>query len=164
MFPRQYRAVVHWIRGPSSVSESYQITLLSLLLELSSRTRLTRAMLLVRDVGRHGISTPFLKTNYFLFFFQILVLSYQLFISLPFFSHYPGDGQSHEAQTKSDGPIIFCMQTLLDLFRSRTNTPRTLSGLRHDGKHRLGILNTRQGKVCMVASPLLDVHDYFSFQ
>ena len=38
VFPRQYRAVVHWIRGPSSVSESTQITLLSLLFELSIYT------------------------------------------------------------------------------------------------------------------------------
>ena len=38
VFPRQYRAVVHWIRGPSSVSESAQITLLSLLFELSIYT------------------------------------------------------------------------------------------------------------------------------
>ena len=36
VFPRQYRAVVHWIRGPTSVSETYQITLLSLLFKLSS--------------------------------------------------------------------------------------------------------------------------------
>ena len=71
VFPRQYRAVVHWIRGPSSVSESSQITLLSLLFELSSCTWLTCAMLLVWDVARHGISTPFLKQN--VFFFQILV-------------------------------------------------------------------------------------------
>ena len=93
VFPRQYRAVVHWIRGPSSVSESTQITLLSLLFELSSCERFTRAMLLVWDVARHGISTPFLKM---FFSFQILVLSYEPFISLPFFSHYPGDDQSHE--------------------------------------------------------------------
>ena len=68
VFPQQYRAVVHWIRGPSSVSESTQITLSSLLFELSSCAWLTRAMLLVRDVARHGIPTPFLKKNFFLFF------------------------------------------------------------------------------------------------
>ena len=93
VFPRQYRAVVHWIRRPSFVSESTQITLLSLLFELSSCERFTRALLLVWDVARHGISTPFLKM---FFSFQILVLSYEPFISLPFFSHYPGDDQSHE--------------------------------------------------------------------
>ena len=68
VFPRQYRAVVHWIRGPSSVSESIKITLLSLLFELSSCARLTRAMLLVRDVARNGIRTPLLKTKCFSFF------------------------------------------------------------------------------------------------
>ena len=70
VFPRQYRAVVHRIRGPSSVSESHQITLLSLLFELSSRTRFTRAMLLVRDVTRHGLPTSFLKTRFFFHFFS----------------------------------------------------------------------------------------------
>ena len=63
--PWQYRAVVHWIRGPSSVSESTQITLLLLLFELSSCAWLTRAMLLVWDNARHGISTPFLKMLFF---------------------------------------------------------------------------------------------------
>ena len=67
VFPRHYRAEVHWIRGPSSDSESSQITLLSLLFELSSCKRLTRAMLLVRDVTRNGIPTLFLKTCFFLF-------------------------------------------------------------------------------------------------
>ena len=67
VFPRQYRAVVHWIRSPSSVSESIKITLLSLLFELSSCARLTCAMLLVWDVARHGISTPFLKKHVFFF-------------------------------------------------------------------------------------------------
>ena len=68
VFPRQYRAVVHWIRGPSSVSETRQITLLSLLFELSSCKRLTRAMILMRDVARNGIPILFLKTYVFLFF------------------------------------------------------------------------------------------------
>ena len=68
VFPRQYRAVVHWIRGPSSVSESRQITLLSLLFELSSCQRLTRAILLVRDVARNGLPTPSLKNLCFSFF------------------------------------------------------------------------------------------------
>ena len=69
-FTRQYCAVVHWIRGPSSVSKTHQITLLSLLFELSSYERFTRALLLVRDVARNGISTPFLKNVFFLFRFS----------------------------------------------------------------------------------------------
>ena len=109
VFPRQYRAVVHWIRGPSSVSETRQITLLSLLFELSSCKRLTRAMLLVRDVARNGLPTPFLKNLCFFSFFQILVLSYEPFISLPFFSHCPGDGPTYEKPPKSDGEIVFCV-------------------------------------------------------
>ena len=76
VFPRQYRAVVHWIRGPSSVSESTQITLLSLLFELSSCERFTRALLLVWDVARHGISTPFLKTFFFRFRYSFCHTSY----------------------------------------------------------------------------------------
>ena len=67
VFPRQYCAVVHWIRGPSSDSKTHQITLLSLLFELSSYERFTRALLLVRDVARDGISTPFLKKRFFFF-------------------------------------------------------------------------------------------------
>ena len=94
VFLWQYRAVVHWIRGLPSVSKTHQITLLSLFFKLSSCERFTYTLLLVWDVARHGISTPFLKNM--LFSFQILVLSYELFISLPFFSHYPGDNQSHE--------------------------------------------------------------------
>ena len=48
---------------------------------------------------------PVLKNM--LFSFQILVLSYELFISLPFFSHYPGDRKSHEIYLQlSDEPII----------------------------------------------------------
>ena len=67
VFLWQYRAVVHWNRGLPSVSEPTQITLLSLLFELSSCARFTRAVLLVWDVARHGLSTPFLKTCLFLF-------------------------------------------------------------------------------------------------
>ena len=107
VFPRQYRAVVQWIRGPSSVSETRQITLLSLLFELSFCARLTRAMLLVRDVARNGLPTPFLKT--FFSFFQILVLSYEPFISLPFFSHCPCDSPTLEEPPKPDGTIVFCL-------------------------------------------------------
>ena len=70
VFPRQYRALVHWIRGPSSVSETHQITLLSLLFELSSCQRLTRALLLVRDVARNGVPTPSLKTFFSFFRFS----------------------------------------------------------------------------------------------
>ena len=158
VFPRQYRAVVHWIRGPSStLSKTHQITLLSLFFELSSCERFTYTLLLVWDVARHGISTPFLK-NMFLSF-QILVLSYELFISLPFFSHYPGDNQSHEVYLQlSDETIILCLQSLLDLFTSCVRPPWTLLGLPHLRKRGMGVLNTRQGEVCMVAPPLLDVH------
>ena len=35
VFPRQYRAVVHWLRGPPTVSKTHQITLLSLFFEFS---------------------------------------------------------------------------------------------------------------------------------
>ena len=108
VFPRQYRAVVHWIRGPTSVSETYQITLLSLLFKLSSGERLTRTLLLVRDVARHGLSTLFLKKHIFVIF-QILVLSNEPFISLPFFSHCQGDEASHEGHPKSNWTIIFCL-------------------------------------------------------
>ena len=148
--------MVHWNRGLPSVSEPTQITLLSLFFELSSCERFTRALLLVWDVARHGISTPFLKNMFFSF--QILILSYELFISLAFFSHYPGDNQSHEVYLQlSDETIIFCLQSLLDLFTSRVRPPWTLLGLSHIRKRRVGILNTRQGEVCMVAPPLLDV-------
>ena len=96
------------------------------------------------------------------FSFQILVLSYELFISLAFFSHYPGDNQSHEVYLQlSDETIIFCLQSLLDLFTSCVRPPWTLLGLPHLRKRGMGILNTRQGEVCMVAPPLLDVHSYF---
>ena len=141
VFLWQYRAVVHWIRGLPSVSQSTQITLLSLLFEFSSCARFTRAVLLVWDVARHGISTPFLKTCFFSF--QILILSYELFISLAFFSHYPGDNQSHEVYLQlSDETIILCLQTLLDLFTSRIHPPWTLLGLLHNRKLGMGILNS----------------------
>ena len=103
---------------------------------------------------------PVLK-NLCFFLFQILILSYEPFISLSFFSHCPGDRPAFQVPSKFDGPIIFCMQTVLDLSTARVRTPWTLSRLCHDGKPGLGILNTRQGEVCMVAPPLLDVHDYF---
>ena len=142
--------------------EFIKITLLSLLFELSSCVRLTCAMLLVWDVARHGISTPFLKM---FFSFQILVLSYEPFISLPFFSHCQGDEASHEGHPKSHGTIIFCLSILSDLHTSRLWTPWTLSRLRDLKQHRLGLLNTWQGEVCMVAPPLLDVHGpFFHFQ
>ena len=47
VFLWQYRAMVHWNRGRPSISESTQITLLSLFFEFSSRARFTRALLLV---------------------------------------------------------------------------------------------------------------------
>ena len=43
------------------------------------------------------------------FSFQILVLLYELFTSLAFFSHYPGDRQSLQAQRKSHRKITFCL-------------------------------------------------------
>ena len=75
------------------------------------------------------------------FSFQILVLSYELFTSLAFFSHYPGDNQSHEVYLQlSDETIILCLQSLLDLFTSRIHPPWTLLGLLHNRKLRMGIL------------------------
>ena len=97
-----------------------------------------------------------------LFSFQTLVLSYEPFISLPFFSHYPGDWESHKVYLQlSYETIIFCMQTLLDLFTTRGRSPWTLLGMPHLRQHGMGFLNTRQGEVCMVAPPLLDVHSHF---
>ena len=99
-----------------------------------------------------------------LFSFQTLVLSYEPFISLPFFSHYPGDWESHKVHLQSSyETIIFCMQTLLDLFTTRGHSPWTLLGMLHLRQHGMGFLNTRQGEVCMVAPPLLDVHSHFFF-
>ena len=75
------------------------------------------------------------------FSFQILVLLYELFTSLAFFSHYPGDNQSHEVYLQlSDETIILCLQSLLDLFTSRIHPPWTLLGLLHNRKLRMGIL------------------------
>ena len=80
------------------------------------------------------------------FSFQILVLSYELFISLAFFSHYPGDNQSHEVYLQlSDETIILCLQTLLDLFTSRVRPPWTLLGLSHIRKLGMGILKHPAG-------------------
>ena len=96
------------------------------------------------------------------FSFQILVLSYELFISLAFFSHFPDNHQSYQIYPQlSDETVILCVQSLLDVFTSREHPPWTLLGMSHLRKHRMGILNTRQGEVCMVAPPLLDVHSYF---
>ena len=65
---------------------------------------------------------PVLKNMFFSF--QILVLSYELFISLPFFSHYPGDNQSHEVYLQlSDETIILCLPSLLELFPSCVRPP-----------------------------------------
>ena len=96
------------------------------------------------------------------FSFQILVLSYELFISLAFFSHFPDNRESHQILPRlSDEAVIFCLQTLLDVFTSCEHPPWTLLGMSYFRKHRMGILNTRQGEVCMVAPPLLDVHSSF---
>ena len=104
---------------------------------------------------------PVLKNMNF-FRFQILVLSYELFTSLPFFSHYPGDRQTHKIlEEQPRGTIIFRLQQLLDVFTACVRPPWTLLGLPHFRKCGMGILNTRQGEVCMVAPPLLDVHSSF---
>ena len=96
--------------------------------------------------------------------FQILVLSYELFISLAFFSHFPDNRESHQILPRlSDEAVIFCLQTLLDVFTSCEHPPWTLLGMSYFRKHRMGILNTRQGEVCMVAPPLLDVQSSFYF-
>ena len=76
VFSWQYCAVVHWNWGLPSMSEPTQITLLSLLFELSSCARFTRALLLVWDVARHGLSTPFLKKMFFLFRYSFCHTSY----------------------------------------------------------------------------------------
>ena len=68
VFLWQYRAMVHWNRGRPSISESTQITLLSLFFEFSSRARFSLSLLLVWDVARHGLSTPFLKNMLFFCF------------------------------------------------------------------------------------------------
>ena len=68
VFLWQYCAVVHWLRGLPTVSKTHQITLLSMFFELSSCARFTYTLLLVWDVARHGISTPFLKTWIFFVF------------------------------------------------------------------------------------------------
>ena len=67
VFLWQYCAVVHWLRGLPTVSKTHQITLLSMFFELSSCIRFSLSLLLVWDVARHGISTPFLKTWFFSF-------------------------------------------------------------------------------------------------
>ena len=95
--------------------------------------------------------------------FQILVLSYELFISLAFFSHFPDNHQSYQIYPQlSDETVILCVQSMLDVFTSREHPPWTLLGMSHLRKRRMGILNTRQGEVCMVAPPLLDVHSHWS--
>ena len=78
------------------------------------------------------------------FSFQILVLSYELFISLAFFSHFPDNRESHQILPRlSDETVVFCIQTLLDVFTSREHPPWTLLGMSYFRKHRMGILNTR---------------------
>ena len=59
--------MVHWNRGRPSISESTQITLLSLFFEFSSRARFSLSLLLVWDVARHGLSTPFLNPMFVFF-------------------------------------------------------------------------------------------------
>ena len=103
---------------------------------------------------------PVLKNMFFPF--QILVLSYELFISLAFFSHFPDNHQSYQIYPQlSDETVILRVQSMLDVFTSREHPPWTLLGMSHLRKRRMGILNTRQGEVCMVAPPLLDVQSSF---
>ena len=79
-----------------------------------------------------------------LFPFQILVLSYEPFISLAFFSHCPDNHQSYQIYPQlSDETVIFCVQSMLDVFTSREHPPWTLLGMSHLRKRRMGILNTR---------------------
>ena len=70
--------MVHRTRGPSStVSKTHQITLLSLLFKLSLCARFTRALLLVWDDARDGLSTPWLKkTCFFCFRYSFCPTSY----------------------------------------------------------------------------------------
>ena len=70
VFCRKYRAMVHRIRGLPSFSTSNQITLLSLLFELSPCPGIEHALLLVGDVTRFGIPIPLLKTLFFFFRFS----------------------------------------------------------------------------------------------
>ena len=62
--------MVHWIRGPSSISESIKITMLSLFFEFSPCRANTYPVSLVWDVARHGLSTRFLKHPCFFFRFS----------------------------------------------------------------------------------------------
>ena len=107
---------------------------------------------------------PVLKKHEFFSFFQILVLSYELFTSLPFFSHYPDNPETHQAhEVRTGQTIVFHVQWLLDLFTACVRPLWTLLGMLHLRKRGMGILNTRQGEVCMVAPPLLNVHFFISF-
>ena len=47
--------------------------------------------------------------KFFFYFFQILILSCEPFISLSFFSHCRGDRPTLKVPPKFDGPIIFCV-------------------------------------------------------
>ena len=106
---------------------------------------------------------PVLKNMNF-FRFQILVLSYELFTSLPFFSHYPDNPETHQVhEVRTGKTIVFRVQWLLDLFTARVRPLWTLLGMLHLRKRGMGILNIRQGEVCMVAPLLLDVHSRFFF-
>ena len=81
-------------------------------------TRLVIGVSCCKAWGTH----PILKKFVF-YFFQILVLSYEPFISLSFFSHCPGDRATFKVPAKFDWEIIFCVQTVLDLFTARVRTP-----------------------------------------
>ena len=100
-----------------------------------------------------------------LFFrFQILVLSYELFISLAFFSHCPGDRESHEVYLPlSDETIILCLQALLDLFTARVRPPWTLLGLSHIRKHGWEFWTPGRGRSAWWRHPCwMFIHIFFS--
>ena len=77
----------------------------------------------------------------YVFLFQIIVLLYEPFTFLPFFSHYPDNQQSYEAPHASAASIIFHVQSLLDVFTACVRSPSTLLGLLYFRKWRVGILN-----------------------
>ena len=155
VFCRKYRAMVHRIRGLPSFSTSNQITLLSLLFELSPCPGIEHALLLVGDVTRFGIPIPLLKTLFFSLDSHFVVRAIylpSLFQPLPRWWKtmcWP-EGTSQENYTwcaKIVGSIcVMCRPSVNPV------------GDVNFWKYRLGIMNTRQGEVCMVAPPLLDDH------
>ena len=70
LFNWQHRPMVHRIRDLSSFSATLEITLLSLLFELSPCPVFEHTLLLVWDVTRFWIPIPLLKTLFFRFSFR----------------------------------------------------------------------------------------------